>query len=277
MIAVAKPHPALLSAGTYRSTCWSIDPSSVVCAVSRNDNPPPPPVGGPFLWTPRVVHVTMRLLTFTAASLLAATACARPVLYYPTPEPGPVQAGSPVAIVTPDSAVTSAVVADAASDSREADVEYARSRRILMPVAGASIAKVADSFDESRDGGERVHHALDILAPRGTPILAADDGTILRMTTSSLGGISMYTVDPEHRVVYYYAHMDHYHPSMVVGRMLVRGDTLGFVGTTGNAPKDTPHLHFQIMRMPEDGKYWIGEPINPYPLLGGVKHIAKQR
>jgi murein DD-endopeptidase MepM/ murein hydrolase activator NlpD len=71
--------------------------------------------------------------------------------------------------------------------------------------------------------------------------------------------------------------MDHYHPSMFVGRALVRGDTIGFVGTTGNAPKDTPHLHFQIMRMPEDGKFWIGEPINPYPLLGGVKRVAKQR
>jgi murein DD-endopeptidase MepM/ murein hydrolase activator NlpD len=219
----------------------------------------------------------MRLLTLAAASLLAATACARPVLYYPTPEAAPVQAGAPVAAFTPDTAAARVVAMDVSSEARDADIEYARSRRILMPVAGASIAKIADSFEESRDGGERVHHALDILAPRGTPILAADDGTILRMTTSSLGGISMYTVDPEHRVVYYYAHMDHYHPSMFVGRALVRGDTIGFVGTTGNAPKDTPHLHFQIMRMPEDGKFWIGEPINPYPLLGGVKRVAKQR
>ncbi len=224
---------------------------------------------------------TMRLLTLAAGTLLAATACARPVLYYPTPESAPIQAGTPVAISTSDTAVANATAAAMAivstADTRDADIEYMRARQILMPVAGASIAKVADSFDEARDGGERVHRAIDILAPRGTPIIAADDGIILRMTTSSLGGISMYAVDPEHRVVYYYAHMDHYHSSMSVGRSLVRGDTLGFVGTTGNAPKDTPHLHFQIMRMPADGKYWNGEPVNPYPLLGGAPKLARQK
>jgi murein DD-endopeptidase MepM/ murein hydrolase activator NlpD len=114
-----------------------------------------------------------------------------------------------------------------------------------------------------------VHHAIDILAPRGTPILAADDGRVLRMSSNSLGGITMYTVDPSNRVVYYYAHMDHYNDAMTTGRTISRGDTLGYVGTTGNAPKDTPHLHFQIMRWPADGKYWNGEPIDPYELLGG--------
>ena len=224
----------------------------------------------------------MRLLTLAAATLLAATACARPILYYPTPESAPVQAGAPFTRSTPDTMTANAVaIASAASaatpDTRDADIDYLRTRQIVMPVAGASISKVADSFDEARDGGERVHRAIDILAPRGTPILAADDGVILRMTTSSLGGISMFAVDPEHRVVYYYAHMDHYHPNMSAGRTLVRGDTIGFVGTTGNAPKDMPHLHFQIMLMPADGKYWIGEPINPYPLLGGVPRVARQR
>jgi len=215
------------------------------------------------------------------SGLLAGAACARPVLYYPEPltaekpaESKPASKAAPSPSGVP--LMTVSEYRPAGSTSASADVEYLRSRQIIVPVVGADMTRVEDSFNDPRDG-ERVHRAIDILAPRGTPIISADDGRIVRMTTSTLGGISMYTVDPEHRVVYYYAHMDHYHPSMFVGRALVRGDTIGFVGTTGNAPKDTPHLHFQIMRMPEDGKFWIGEPINPYPLLGGVKRVAKQR
>ena len=146
-------------------------------------------------------------------------------------------------------------------------IDYLRSREMLLPVAGASMRNVEDTFNEPRDGGERVHRAIDILADRGTPILSADDGRVVRMTTSNLGGISMFTVDREARIVYYYAHMERYHPSMAEGRALSKGDTIGFVGTTGNAPKNVPHLHFQVMRMPADGRYWDGEPINPYPLL----------
>ena len=147
----------------------------------------------------------------------------------------------------------------------------------MVPVAGANMAKVTDTFFDDRDGGERVHRAIDILAPRGTPILAADDGKILRMSTNTLGGITMYTVDPANRIVYYYAHMDHYNDAMSPGRAITRGDTLGYVGTTGNAPKDTPHLHFQIMRWPADGKYWNGEPIDPFELLGGIRRSAASR
>lgn len=139
------------------------------------------------------------------------------------------------------------------------------------------MSKVYDTFNDPRDGGERVHRAIDILAPRGTPILSADDGRILRMSTNALGGISMYTVDPANRIVYYYAHMDHYNGAMSPGREIVKGDTLGYVGTTGNAPKDTPHLHFQVMRWPPDGKYWNGEPIDPYDLLGGIPRGDKAR
>ena len=161
----------------------------------------------------------------------------------------------------------------AGSTSASADVEYLRSRQIIVPVAGADMTRVEDSFNEPRDG-DRVHRAIDILAPRGTPILSADNGRIVRMTTSTLGGISMYTVDPETRIVYYYAHMDHYNDAMTPGKTIAKGDTLGFVGTTGNAPKNTPHLHFQVMRWPADGKYWNGEPINPFDLLAGHAQTA---
>lgn len=143
----------------------------------------------------------------------------------------------------------------------------------MVPVAGADMSKVTDTFLDDREGG-RTHRAIDILAPRGTPILAADDGKILRMSNNNLGGITMYTVDPANRIVYYYAHMDHYNDAMSPGRAITRGDTLGYVGTTGNAPKNTPHLHFQIMRWPADGKYWNGEPIDPFDLLGGGRKTS---
>jgi murein DD-endopeptidase MepM/ murein hydrolase activator NlpD len=205
--------------------------------------------------------------------LAAGVACARPVLYYPTPEASiPRPASQPTLAESPASSV--AIPTDHAG---LADLDYLRARRIILPVAGADMAKVDDSFNEPRDGGDRVHRALDILAPRGTPILSADDGKILRMTTNTLGGISMYTVDPEGRLVYYYAHMDHYNDAMSPGRAIVKGDTLGYVGTTGNAPKNTPHLHFQVMRWPADGKYWNGEPIDPYEALGGVTHADRAK
>jgi murein DD-endopeptidase MepM/ murein hydrolase activator NlpD len=151
------------------------------------------------------------------------------------------------------------------------DTEYLKSRALLLPVAGVDASRLEDSFSAARDG-ERVHRAIDILAPRGTPVLAADDGRIIRMSTNTLGGISMYAVDTYARLVYYYAHMDHYNDAMSAGRTIVKGDTLGFVGTTGNAPENIPHLHFQVMRWPADGKYWNGEPIDPFEALGGRPH-----
>lgn len=100
-------------------------------------------------------------------------------------------------------------------------------------------------------------------------MLAADDGRVLRVSWNAAGGNTVYTTDAESRIVYYYAHLDGYRDSLVAGMPVAKGDTIGFVGTTGNAPKDIPHLHFQIMRMPHDGKYWNGEPINPFTILRG--------
>lgn len=213
-------------------------------------------------------------IRLTITLLIVGGACSRPVLYYPPVDGAPRSPAQPVPAVAPAGAAAggpASALMIPANAATMTDLEYLTARHLLVPVAGADMSKVEDSFLEGRDGGERTHRALDILAPRGTPILSADDGRILRMSTNSLGGITMYTVDPLNRIVYYYAHMDHYNDGMTVGRTLARGDTLGFVGTTGNAPKDTPHLHFQIMRWPADGKYWNGEPIDPFDLLGGVR------
>jgi murein DD-endopeptidase MepM/ murein hydrolase activator NlpD len=137
---------------------------------------------------------------------------------------------------------------------------------LFFPVPSVATARLDDSFNAPRGGG-RKHHAIDIIAPKGSPVLAVEDGRILRLTRTASGGISVYATNLDEQFVYYYAHLDGYHPSVYAGRPLMRGDTVGYVGTTGNAPKDTPHLHFQVMRMPADRKFWNGEPINPYPLL----------
>ena len=186
---------------------------------------------------------------------LVISGCARRAYTAPPPAPRVVLAGA-----------AAGAPAAATSVSSAETVDYLLARGIFIPVAGATLRQLHDTFDEGRDGG-RVHRALDIIAPRGTPVLAADSGRILRISVSTLGGNTIYATDPLGRVVYYYAHLDGYQPGLAQGALVARGDTLGFVGTTGNAPRDAPHLHFQVMRMPLDGKYWDGDPINPYPLI----------
>jgi peptidoglycan LD-endopeptidase LytH len=159
--------------------------------------------------------------------------------------------------------------ADAARDSTPVparDLDYLRSRRLLVPVEGVRAADIADSFDDPRDGGRR-HHAVDILAPRGTPVRAADDGRVLKLRRGGAGGIALYATDPSGRFAYYYAHLDRYRDRLAEGMRLARGEVVGYVGSTGNAPRRAPHLHFQIMRIPENGEYWAGLPIDPRPLL----------
>lgn len=146
------------------------------------------------------------------------------------------------------------------------DYQYLRERRLLIPVANAKLARIPDSFEDARDG-QRRHRAVDIMAPRGTAVLAADAGRVLKLRKGGAGGITIYTVDPKSRFIYYYAHLDRYRDGISEGESIEKGDTIGFVGTSGNAPPDTPHLHFQVTRMPPDGKWWAGIPVNPRPLF----------
>jgi len=209
------------------------------------------------------------IVSATALALLAA--CARPrypITTAPATAPSPAAKTNKPARHDSADGSTAVPLATAAvlGSSMEADVEYLHSRRLTLPVAGIRPDQLTASFEEPRDGSRR-HRAIDILAPRGSPVLAADDGHVLRVSWNNAGGNTVYATDTEGRIVYYYAHLDHYHESIVAGMPISKGDTLGFVGTTGNAPKDIPHLHFQIMRMPHDGKYWNGEPINPFSIL----------
>jgi len=186
----------------------------------------------------------------------------------PAPKAAPASTAPKVVL-----AGSSAALATGSVSSAEA-VDYLLARGMEIPVAGVSLSRLRDTFDDGRDAG-RTHRALDILAPRGTAVLAADSGRVLRVGTNTLGGNVIYATDPLGKIVYYYAHLDAFQSGLEPGASVARGDTLGFVGTTGNAPKDTPHLHFQVMRMPPDGKYWDGEPINPYPLFLLTHDVAR--
>lgn len=146
------------------------------------------------------------------------------------------------------------------------EVEFLRDMRLMVPVHGISPDQIPDTYWAKRDGG-RLHHAVDIMAARGTPIVATTDGVVLRVGQNKTGGIVVYTTDSERRFVYYYAHLERVHERMREGLPIAQGDVLGYVGTTGNAPPNAPHLHFQVMRMPDDDHYWEGMPVDVRPYL----------
>ena len=136
---------------------------------------------------------------------------------------------------------------------------------LIVPVAGVQPKDLLDTFDERR--GTRRHNALDIPAPRGTPVLSAAPGRVLRLFSSQAGGLMVYASDATDRFVLMYGHLDRYASGMADGMPLQRGDTIGFVGTTGNAPPNVPHLHFAIARTSNVARWWTGMPIDPRPLL----------
>jgi peptidoglycan LD-endopeptidase LytH len=144
------------------------------------------------------------------------------------------------------------------------DTGYLRSRGLMVPVLGVTVDRLSDTFYDRR-GEERVHRAIDILAPRGTPVLSADSGTILRVSSNTLGGLTIYACDAAHRLVYYYAHLDRYEIGVHKGMPITKGAVIGYVGTTGNAQGGPPHLHFQVMRYEDVGRWWDGRPIDPFP------------
>ena len=202
-----------------------------------------------------------------ACSALLLGACTPGLRPMTGPVPVAPAGGRPVAS-TPVEAAPPATAGAGLSDA-----DYLRARELMVPVVGIAPDRVPDTFLAGRDGGSRTHNALDILAPRGTPALAADDGRVLRVSQNRLGGLTVYLLDAAQRFVYYYAHLDRYRKGLRSGEMVRRGDVLGYVGTTGNAPRNTPHLHFQAMRYRPD-RYWEGEPVNPRPFLAVTGRAA---
>jgi len=146
----------------------------------------------------------------------------------------------------------------------DADVEQLRARALVFPVQGVLPRAMRDSFSEGRDGHQ--HEAVDILAPRGTRVLAADDGRVVKLFTSVRGGLTVYQFDPTETYCYYYAHLDRYAEDLKEGAFLRRGSVVGYVGTTGNAVHTPPHLHFAVFKLGPEKRWWEGAAINPYGL-----------
>lgn len=171
---------------------------------------------------------------------------------------------TPPAVSPPPPAVTAA---EPSLPVMSANVtEALRSRSLTLPVQGIKKDDLRDTFNEMR-GGSRRHEAIDILAPRNTPVFAVEDGKIARLFLSDAGGITIYQYDPTNSYVYYYAHLERYADGLKEGDTVKRGQVIGYVGTTGNAPRDTPHLHFAIFKMTDDKRWWQGTPVDPYSVL----------
>jgi murein DD-endopeptidase MepM/ murein hydrolase activator NlpD len=139
---------------------------------------------------------------------------------------------------------------------------------LVVPVSGVARSGLRDSYTEARGGGgERAHEAIDIMAARGTPVLAATGGRLLKLFNSRPGGLMIYTTDASERFILFYGHLDGYAAGLTDGMRLTRGQVIGYVGTTGNAQADAPHLHFGILRGNPAVSWSAGTPVNPYLLL----------
>ncbi|AWH43767.1 M23 family metallopeptidase [Stenotrophomonas sp. ZAC14A_NAIMI4_1] len=186
-------------------------------------------------------------------------------------------AGEPVAVAlpaAPPAAVTAAPVnppaparVDAAAPaltlaSPGADVPAG----LLLPVQGIQASQLRDTFTDARSEG-RVHDAIDIMADAGTPVLAVADGTVEKLFDSERGGLTIYQFEPSGRWCYYYAHLQRYADGLAEKQVIKRGEVIGYVGSTGNASAEAPHLHFEVHVLGPEKQWWKGESINPYPLL----------
>jgi len=140
---------------------------------------------------------------------------------------------------------------------------------LVIPVAGVTAGQVTDTWGQSRAGGQRAHQGTDIMAPGGTPVLAATSGTVEKLFDSAAGGRTIYVRSPDRRWIYYYAHLAGYASGLHEGQGVRAGQAIGFVGDTGNAGAGNMHLHFGMSRMRLGERWWQGEPVNPYPLLAG--------
>ncbi len=143
---------------------------------------------------------------------------------------------------------------------------------LAIPVGGVKPEQLSDTYTQARAGGERVHDAIDIMAPHGTPVIAAAPGTVEKLFFSrGGGGITAYIRSEDGRWIYYYAHLDEYAPGLNEGDKVRRGQRIGSVGSTGNANPNGPHLHFAVHRMDPGERWYHGSPVNPYPLLAGKR------
>ena len=173
------------------------------------------------------------------------------------PEAAAVAAHAPAAPTSLPAPPASAAAEQAAADAPGG---------LLLPVQGVAPSALQDTFTDARSEG-RVHDAIDIMAPTGTPVLAVADGHVEKLFDSERGGLTIYQFEPSGRWCYYYAHLDRYAPGLAEKKTIRRGEVIGYVGATGNASADAPHLHFEVHVLGPEKQWWKGASINPYPLL----------
>lgn len=183
------------------------------------------------------------------------------------PSPSPTRSG-------PAEPGTETPVSDEARNAEALDTSFARpvdtqkAGELLIPVLNVRPNELTDTYSDSRGGGERLHEAIDIMAPKGTSVVAAGPGEIEKIFQSDAGGKTLYVRSGDRRTIHYYAHLDEYAEGLKEGQKVRRGQRLGSVGSTGNASSEAPHLHFAILQTTPDSEWW--EPanaVNPYPLL----------
>lgn len=179
----------------------------------------------------------------------------------PLVEPDLLEAELPL---RPDAARGAGV--DGAANPAPANAPAGTPGKLLVPVKGITASQLTDTFHQPR-GAQRQHEALDIMAATGTPVIAAADGKVVKLFQSKPGGLTVYQFDPTEQYAYYYAHLDRYADGVLEGKELKRGDLVGYVGATGNADPNAPHLHFAVVVLTPEKQWWKGTPINPYPLM----------
>ncbi len=184
----------------------------------------------------------------------------------PPPDARPAVHETPQSVAVPDVTLADAPAAPADPPDLDQAVDDLRRHQLDVPLRTIERAALRSSFDETR-GGTRRHEAMDLLAPRNTPVIAVEAGIIARLFNSKAGGITIYQFDPTTTYAYYYAHLERYAPGLEEGATVSRGQVIGYVGTSGNAPEDTPHLHFAIFVLNEDKRWWQGTPIDPFTVL----------
>ncbi len=233
--------------------------------TDRNDQPPLRPV-------PRY-GFGKRLKTASVSALITSLCwIVFMVLYWPRGErTAPTQAPPGSVQARPgNSAVPTSQPSQGVARAYDAPAAYVPPREGLkLPVQGVTANQLIDTYSQSRGEGTRAHNAIDIAAPRGTPVYAAAAGTLVKLFVSKDGGNTVYERSPDGTAIYYYAHLDSYAPALAEGMAVMPGQLLGFVGSTGDADPAAPHLHFAIMALVPGESWWQGRPINPYPLLAG--------
>lgn len=215
----------------------------------------PEKIGGTIPWLPIQQHLEIK----SAGSIRAMPPVAAHVSDY---EPGSndIIVAEPTPMVWPPPGMETPVT----------ETPAVQATSMLIPVDGVKQNQLLDTFNDARGGG-RIHDAIDIMAPKGTSVFAVNDGKVAKLFNSKQGGLTVYQFDTGEIHAYYYAHLDSYAIGLVEGSLLKRGDLIGYVGSTGNASPEAPHLHFAIFVLGPEKKWWQGTAINPYPMLHGTK------